>query len=200
MITSPLVLLAAAAIWALLTWRLWATRRWLSFYITGALGFVLLAISFMRTLGLDALVESVQASQVVVLGGFIGLELEHLGTSGLAILNHTGWAVFDIGIECSALLEMFAFTGLVAFYPAFRAKRKGLTIAIGMAATWVVNLLRIMLIVGIINALGTAWVFPAHAVFGRIFFFVATIAVYWFLVTRPTISVVAADLREAGNG
>jgi len=197
MIASPYILALFAGAWALLTWRLWNTRRWLVYYITGALGFVLIAISVLRTFGLDASVEYVQARQVIALAGFIGIELSHLGASGLAIPNHTGWAIFDIGIECSALLETFAFTALVAFYPAFRRGHKVRLIALGVAATWIVNLLRILLIVGIINALGTSWVYPAHAVFGRLFFFVTTIAIYWYLITRPTIAVVSGNLEEA---
>ena len=122
-----------------------------------------------------------------------------LGRSGLAIPNHTGWAVFDIGIECSALLETFAFAGLVGFYPAFAKGRKTLTVGAGAVATWVINLLRILLIVAIINAFGTDWVYAAHAVFGRIFFFAATVALYWYLVTRPTIRIVSADLLEAAD-
>ncbi|MHB1342392.1 MAG: hypothetical protein ACYC77_04520 [Coriobacteriia bacterium] len=195
MITTPAVLLLAALVWAGLTVMLWRTRRWLAFYLTGAFGFVLLTISAMRSFGLDAGIESIEAAQVAWMARVVSINVSQLGGSGLAIPNHTGWAVFDIGIECSALLETFAFAGLVGFYPAFASQRKAATIAIGMAATWVINLLRILLIVGIINALGTSWVFPAHAVFGRIFFFVATVALYWYLVTRPTIDVVSGRLE-----
>ncbi|MBU4557351.1 MAG: hypothetical protein KJ747_10820 [Actinobacteria bacterium] len=194
MITSVWILVVLTALWAGLTFSLWRGRRWLAFYLTGAFGFVLLAISFMRSLGMDATVEALQAQQVVALATRIGLGLEVLGASGLAIPNHTGWAVFDIGIECSALLEMFAFTGLVMFYPAFSRGRKAGTIGLGVVATWIINLLRILLIVAIINQFGTGWVFPAHAVFGRVFFFAATIAIYWYLVTRPTITIVGAQL------
>lgn len=197
MIASPITLILAGVIWAALTFSLWRSRRWLAFYITGAFGFVLLGISIARSFGFDASVEALQARQVTALAHSIGISIGVLGGSGLAIPNHTGWAVFDIGIECSALLETFAFAGLVGFYPAFSRQRKALTVGAGAAATWAINLLRILLIVGIINAFGTDWVYAAHAVFGRIFFFAATIALYWYLVTRPTIRVVSADLAEA---
>jgi len=196
-IASPIVLLVAGLMWAGLTASLWRSRRWLAFYITGAFGLVLLALSILRSFGLDATVEAWQAVQVTGLARVLGIKIGVLGGSGLAIPNHTGWAVFDIGIECSALLETFAFVGLVAFYPAFANGRKALTIGLGAAATWMINLLRILLIVSIINSFGTDWVYAAHAVFGRVFFFAATIALYWYLITRPTIRIVSADLREA---
>lgn len=197
MILSPWALGAAVVVWALVTLWLWRSRRWLSFYMTGAFGFVLLALSVARTFGLDTAVEALQARQVTALAGAIGMRLGILAGSGLAIPSSSGWAVFDIGIECSALLETFAFVGLTVFYPAFSPARKGLTMAVGAVATWVVNILRILLIIGIIESLGTGWVYAAHAVFGRIFFFAATIAIYWYLVTRPTIRVVSGGLSEA---
>ncbi|TDB37754.1 MAG: hypothetical protein D9V44_06755 [Actinobacteria bacterium] len=194
MLASPPALAVAALVWALLTFSLWRSRRWLAFYITGAFGFVLIVLSVLRTMGVDATVEALQARQVTTLAGLLGIRLSVLGGSGLAIPNNAGWAVFDIGIECSALLEILAFSGLVGFYPAFSASRKSATLAAGAAATWIINILRILLIVWIINVFGTGWVYSAHAVFGRVFFFAATIAIYWYLVTRPTVRIVSAGL------
>ena len=44
-----------------------------------------------------------------------------------------------------------------------------------MTATYIINLLRILIIVGMIAPLGTDWVFIAHAVVGRVFFFVGIV-------------------------
>ena len=195
MITSPLLLIALTVTWAALTFSLWRSRRWLVFYLTGAFGFVLLVISFLRTLGIDAAIEAIEVRQVVAMANALGIGVGALGSTGIGIPNHTGWAVFDVGIECSGLLELLAFVGLVWFYPAFSAARKTSTLLIGAVATWIINLFRILLIVAIINSMGTSWVFAAHAVFGRVFFFVATVALYWYLVTRPTISIVGARLE-----
>lgn len=194
MIAHPLLLVVLTIVWAVLTFSLWRSRRWLVFYLTGAFGFVLLVISFLRTLGIDAAVEAIEVRQVVAMAHACGIGVGSLGATGIAIPNSAGWAVFDVGIECSGLLELLAFVGLVWFYPAFSVARKTSTLAIGVLATWIINLLRILLIVAIINSMGTSWVFPAHAVFGRVFFFVATVALYWYLVTRPTISIVGARL------
>jgi exosortase family protein XrtG len=195
MIANPILLLVLTLAWAALTFSLWRSRRWLVFYLTGAFGLVILVISFLRTLGIDAVIEAIEVRQVVAMANAVGIGVGSLGSTGIAIPNHTGWAVFDVGIECSGMLELLAFVGLVWFYPAFSVARKASTLAIGAMATWIINLLRILLIVAIINMMGTSWVFPAHAVFGRVFFFVATVALYWYLVTRPTISIVGARLE-----
>lgn len=181
-------------LWAVLTVMLWRTRRWLVFYITGAFGFTLLVVYGASILGLDTAIEAIEATQVAAMAGALGIRLDVLGQTGLAIPNHTGWAVFDIGIECSAIIEMAAAVGLIAFYPAFSRGRRVITAGIGVSATYVLNLLRILLIASIINGMGTGWVFVAHAVFGRVFFFIGTVIIYWYLLTRPTMGVVRADL------
>lgn len=184
-------------LWAVTTVYLWRSRRWLVFYITGAFGLVLLTVYGASLLGLEHALEALEATQVTAMAGFLGLRLDVLGQTGLAIPNHTGWAVFDIGIECSAIIEMSAVLGLVGFYPAFSRGRKVITAVVGLAATYIINLFRILLIVAIINGAGTDWVFAAHAVFGRVFFFVGTVAVYWYLLTRPTMGVVNRQLKPA---
>lgn len=200
MIVHPLVAALITLIWVLVTVWLRSRRRWLSYYITAGLGFVLVALTIVRSLGIDAVVEGIEAVQVVAIARTVGLGLGTFGGSTLTIPTESGWAVFDIGIECSGLLEMFVFTSLVGFYPAFSAKRRVATIAVGVVATWIINIARILLIIAIISAMGVDWVYAAHAVFGRVFFFAATVVTYWYLVTRPTVSIVAADLSEAADG
>jgi exosortase family protein XrtG len=186
-----------AIVWAAALWRLRRKRRWLSFYGLGSLGTVLLALFLAQATGLDTLLESVQAGHVAWLAALLHMNIAALPPSALAIQNHVGWGVFDIVIECSALLEMAALVGLVGFYPAFGRGRKTAIIASGLAATYVINVARILLIVGMIASLGTGWVFVAHAVVGRIFFFTGIVVVYWLLVTMPTVRAVSRRLEAA---
>jgi exosortase family protein XrtG len=188
--------LVAVIVWAALTISLHRLRRWLLFYLIGAFGFVLLIAYGAGALDIDTLIESVEATQVAAIAGLLGIGVEVVEATGLAIPNHTGWAVFDIGLECSAILEMAAIVGLTAFYPAFRPGKRALFGVTGMVLTYVINIGRILLIVAIINAFGTDWVFAAHAVFGRVFFFIGTVALYWYLMTRPTIGFTRKRIEE----
>lgn len=200
MTAAPVLYFALVLVWAAVTYLLWRRRRWLLYYLVGALGFILLVVYGASAYGLEKLVESMEAAQVAAVGKYIGVHLSVLGGSGLAIPNHTGWAVFDIGIECSAILEISAILGLIGLYPRLSPQRRAFSLAVGLAATYVLNLMRILLIVWIINSFGTGWVFPAHAVFGRMFFFAGTVLLYWYLVTRPTVGVVHDQLEPAGAG
>jgi exosortase family protein XrtG len=197
MSTTAMFGILAFPLWIIVLWRLWAGRRWLPFYLLGALGVVLFVVLGATITGLDVVLQATEAGQVAALAERVGLKLVVLGSNGLAIRNHTGWGVFDIGVECSGLLEMAAMAGLVLFYPAvYSPLRKAVIVLVGTLATYLFNLLRILLIVQIVNAMGADWVFPAHAVFGRFFFFLTTIALYWWLVTRPTVRHIGRELTE----
>jgi exosortase family protein XrtG len=195
---SPIVTLIAFPVWVVVVATLWRARRWLPFYIVGALGGVIFTVLLASFTGLSGRLEALEASQVAPLAKLLGLTLVTLGSNGIAIKNHVGWGVFDIGVECSGLMEMAAMASLVVFYPAvFTPARKVLVVGVGTVFTYLFNLLRILLIVGIVATFGTDWVFPAHAVFGRLLFFVLTIALYWRLVTLPTVAHIGRALEPS---
>ncbi len=192
-------ILAAGALWLALTLYLRSRRKWLRMYLLGAFGFVMFVLFFSQALGWDAKLEAIEARQAAAIAQWLTLHIELLGSSGLAIKNHVGWGVFDIGVECSALLEIAAFVGLTLFYPAFRSGRRLGTAAVGAAATYAINLARILIIIAMISALGTSWVFIAHAVVGRVFFFTGIVVVFWYLMTRPTVAVVSAKIDPSAE-
>lgn len=197
-VTLPVFAIWVVA-WAGLTYWLRRRRYWLAFYGVGALGFTLLVTFGSKAFGLATAFQALQARQVATLASAVGMNVQPLGGADLAIGGGMGWSVFFVGLECSGLLESAVFCGLVGFYPAFSAKRRVVTVAGGLAATYVINVARIILIVAILSAMGTSWVFAAHAVLGRLFFFTATVAVYWYLVTQPTIEHVSERFGEAGD-
>jgi exosortase family protein XrtG len=198
-----LTLLATVAlVWAFLTLIFWRRRFWLAFYMTGAFGFVLLAVSLAQLMGWDALVEAVEAGHVVRVCGALHIPMRGMGSAGLAIPTVDGWSLFNIGIECSALLETSVFFGLVGFYPGFTGRRKSVVMSIGLAATYLMNLARIVLIVVIVSWYGVGSAFIAHAVVGRVFFLTAVVVLYYYLITRPTVGLVGSRInhdREAAS-
>lgn len=193
-VNPTLLLILAAAAWGATTWWLHARRAWLPFYVTGALGFTLIIIFGAQLAGAGDALEAIEAGQVALIATAGGLSVQQMGGTGLAVGTANGWSIYDVGIECAALIETAAFAGLIGFYPAFSPRRKALTILAGAAATYVINILRILLIVTVVATMGDSWAFAAHAVFGRLFFFVLTIAVYWRLVTLPTMHIVSGRL------
>ncbi|MCK4776961.1 MAG: archaeosortase/exosortase family protein [Actinomycetia bacterium] len=117
-------------------------------------------------------------------------------SKGFVVVSHSdGWSLLKIGIECSALLEIAVFIGLLLFYPAFTWRRKSLYLVLGVTGTYIVNLFRLMLIVAIITFWGRGAIFPAHAIFGRGFFFILIVIIYWFIITKPTLNLLNKEVK-----
>lgn len=188
--------LLGAAAWFFLTRALRKMRRWLPYYLVGSFGFVILTAVGAALFDVDTAVESVEAIQSAALSNALGISVYAVNATGLAIPAGGGWAIFDITLECSAILEMATIVALLCFYPGSSPLARAGKAALGVVVTYIVNLARIMIIVAVIAWQGTSWVFVAHAVIGRVFFLTATIALYWFIITRPTMSITRKRLTE----
>jgi len=70
-------------------------------------------------------------------------------------------------------------------------------LSIGLVATAIANIIRVLIIVGMAHSIGRGAIFLAHAVVGRLFFFACVIGLFWYIVTRPTVEEVAKMVRES---
>lgn len=193
---TVVAVMAATTVWVAILAALWRARRWLLFYLSGSLGLVILTVVVARITTLNQALEALEARQTAFLAALLGQRITVLGMNGLAIENPYGWGIFDVGIECSGLLEMATIAGLVLFYPSvFDARKRAAFTIVGVVVTYLINLARILVIVLVVSRFGTESVFFAHAILGRIFFFIATVALYWWIVTLVTLRHVEADLR-----
>ena len=125
----------------------------------------------------------------------IGGGLQIVGDGGLVVPDPTGWSILQIGIECSALIEMAIFTGLMLFYPRLPAPERLGRMAVGVAATILINLVRLAVITLMVATFGKPIVPWAHAVVGRLVFFAGILFLYWRMLTLPTLTMVRRELE-----
>jgi exosortase family protein XrtG len=142
---------------------------------------------------------TLESSLMAWLGGSVGLRLGTLEPALIVIPDPMGWSVLQIGVECSALIEVSVFAGLMIFYPRFRPADRLARLATGVGATFLINLARLAVIVLMVVMLGKPAVPWAHALVGRLVFFVGILAVYWKLLTLPTLGLVRRDLEVSGR-
>jgi len=167
-------------------------RMWLPYYVTAAAGFTLLFLTAARGTVVEQLLESVTAQHAHDIAATLGIPtLVFKNAPGtllvLVVVGRVGWTVIEVGIECSGLLELAAFAGLLLFYPGLGGLRRGWLLAVGLAATYVVNILRLLLIISFLHWGGKNVIFLAHTVIGRGVFFILIVAVYWFIFTRAAL-------------
>ncbi|HPR42083.1 MAG TPA: archaeosortase/exosortase family protein [Candidatus Methanofastidiosa archaeon] len=182
-------------LWEIAVIFLYKKRQWLLYYLIAAFGLTFLIILVTQHIGFDTLLSEIEVGQTSTLLNWVNIDAYSQGVN-LMIPTQEGWAVLICTLECSALMELAVFFSLLLFYFKFSAARKVLSIVIGLLVTYVANILRLFTISVVANRFGEDYVFMAHTVVGRLLFFGFVLVIYWFLVTRPTISYVGKSLIE----
>jgi exosortase family protein XrtG len=170
-------------------------RWWLSFYLTGAVSFMSFMIAFFMISGLDVKIMGIEAQNIATLSTAIGIPATFLPPNAFLFEDPTGWTIFGIGFECSSIIEISVLIGLLLLYPGYGWKRKTKYAIIGTIATYCANLIRMMSIVYIVNIFGKSYLYFAHAIVGKLIFFLFIIILYWYLLTRPTIGIIRDNIK-----
>lgn len=171
-------------------------RQWLLYYLVGAFGLTMLIALPVEYLKWDYYLIAVESFHANLLGSLIGISSDLLEHGRILLQTNSGSSILQIGIECSGVLEAGVLIGLVSFYPVFRPRSKVLKIAFGLAVTYLINILRLLIIIVVVAKFGTGYIFIAHAVIARLFFFSLAIALYWYILTKPTLKVVGEATKE----
>ncbi len=182
--------------YALIIWELKRRRLWLLYYALSVFGLAFFLVLLARDFGFERWLGFWEMNQVSFLARLLNLPLKVVNYGSLVIKNPEGWVLLSIGLECSALLELSIFVGLILFYPAFKFYRKVVYLLAGLVGTYLINLLRILLIVALIATYGSGVVFVAHAIVGRLFFFAAVVVLYWYFITFPTLGFLQKEVEK----
>ncbi|MGE5373308.1 MAG: hypothetical protein ACM3QZ_15150 [Solirubrobacterales bacterium] len=190
-----------AVLWAVSVFYMWKRKIWLLYYIIGAVGFALLAITLMR----GTVMEFTLARGTTM--------ILHRLLSGMAIPSYlfeqapqtilvligldNGWTTINIDIECSGLLEACVLSGLILFYPGYAFKRTVYYTALGLAMLYLANIIRMITIIAVMDVGGRELIYVSHTLIGRLVFFVLMIAIYWFVLTGPSLRIIRDKVKDA---
>jgi len=175
-------------------------KRWYLFaYIWAAFGFAFVFIHLSLLQEWNMALAALEASHTEMIMAPLGLTLTFLDDVTLLVPDPTGWSSLRFSIECSTLIELSVFSGLVLFYPRFTLRRRWSYLALGVIGTYLLNLLRVVVIVVLIHIWGKPMVPVAHAVIGRLVYFAGVIALYWFILTKPTLAMVRRSIEVSGR-
>jgi len=193
---------AAAVVWAIVVVFFRYYRIWLFYYATASVGLAFLLIfGGSKIIPLQTWLEAAAAYHTHHLGQWLGVPTRIFeaapGNILVAIVvQEPGWTALQVGVECSALLEASVLLGLLLFYPGWPwPKRVGL-ISLGLAVTYIANIIRLLFIVLTVHWLGKQSIFIAHTIVGRLIFFVLVAGIYWYALTRPTIRALGQRLQQ----
>jgi exosortase family protein XrtG len=188
--------------WVALLAFLRSGRIWLPYYLVGAVGFAVGLVLLGRgPIPLELALAGWTAEGAHLVTNAIGIPTRVFPSAVGAVLvlvvrQPIGWTMVTVGVECSGLLEGATVAGLTLFYPLWGPGRRLGMVAVGLAATAVANVIRVVVIIATLHWGGKDALFVAHSLIGRVLFFAFVVVIYWFVVTRPTIGFLARRQRE----
>ena len=189
------------ALWMLVVAFFRLNRIWLPYYIVGSVGLAFIIIFVGRATGLEAALQIFVAAGVHAASLAIGLPTEIFQSAPgsilvLVISQDIGWTMLQVTIESSGLLETGVISGMLLFYPGWGGrKRIWFTIA-AIVLTYFSNVIRLMVIVVTLHYMGKSSLLISHTIIGRAVFFALVVAIYWFLMTRPTLRTVKHKIDD----
>ena len=102
----------------------------------------------------------------------------------IIFINHNDAAIsLFIDYECSGVIEIFVVLAVILFFPLFKWKDKIIYSIIGIGFTMMANIVRLLVVTGIIYRYGNNAYYLAHSVVGRIIFYVLTLFLYFYLLS-----------------
>lgn len=185
-------------IWLILILVFRRHRQWLLYYLVAAFGCTLQLVFLAEYFGFDQISVNIASFHVNLISKnifHIPMELMSNGRFQLMLTNG-GSSILKLGIECSAILESSILIGLLLFYPLFSLRQRCLRVIFGLVVTYVINIFRLMIIVLMAYKFGPDYIFLAHAGVARIFFFLAELMLYWYLITKPTVKSVGVAIKD----
>lgn len=156
------------------------------YYIFGSVGFFVFAMIIIEPFIVGPLQKAVAAS-AGLFGELTGIYDSYFQQGILFIESGMESLSLYIDFECSGVIEILAFLALLWFFPVYEIHERVVVSIIGIFAIYIANVARIFLICLLIHWFGNNMYFFAHTIFARIFFYVCTVILYFYVFTKPQI-------------
>lgn len=155
-------------------------------YILGALGMFLIGMVVLSDYLIMPLARIV-AAMAGLIGNFTDSFIAYFKYGIIFITADTGSMTLQIDLECSGVIEMLAFLSLLVFFRVYSVYERIIVGVLGTVYIMVCNALRITLICEAVHMWGIDAYYVSHTFIGRIFFYILTIILYFYVFTKPQI-------------
>lgn len=153
-------------------------------FIWGALGVFILAMVFVRPVVTQPLAQCV-AALAGIAGSLTDTFAAYFRYGIIYVPAADSSITLQVDMECSGVIETFAFIALLAFFDVYKRPEKLAVGVVGVLGILVANALRIILICEIVHFCGVDAYGLAHTFVGRLFFYALTILLYFYVFTKP---------------
>lgn len=183
---NPIFLIVVIALWLYLLNVL--NRAKLNFwrYLCGSMGLFVILLMTLKDILIVPMAQCV-AAMAGVIGNITGTFTPYLKYGIIFIDNVMGSMTLQIDLECSGIIEIMAFISLLVFFRVYTIYERIIVGVLGTAFIMVCNALRITLICEAVHFFGNGAYYVSHTFVGRIFFYVLTVILYFYVFTKPHI-------------
>lgn len=182
----PLIFIVAVVVWLFILHVLKKAQLRFWRFVWGAIGLFLLLMVFVRPYITMPLSQAVTAIAGVV-GSLTGT-FEAFFKYAIIYVQASGSSItLQIDMECSGVIEIMAFVSLLAFYDVYDRYEKAIVGVGSCLLIMLFNALRIIIICEIVHFCGVDAYSIAHTYIGRIFFYVLTVLMYFYVFTKPQV-------------
>lgn len=155
-------------------------------FLCGSVGMFILMMIVLQPILTVPLSKMVTAA-TGILGDISGVFEAYYQYSLIFIESGTSAISMYIDYECSGIIEIFAFTSLLWFFPLYSIFEKVAVNILGIMMIFLSNIVRLFLICLLVYFFGDKIYYFAHAIFGRIIFYALSVVLYFNVFTKAQI-------------
>ena len=155
-------------------------------FALGSAGLFIFMMVYLRPVVIQPLAQVIAAIAGIP-GGIFDLYTAYFKYGIIFVQSAEGAISLMIDFECSGVIEIIAFISLLLFYDVYTRMEKVIVSLVGISSLILANAVRITIICIIIHFMGVSAYYVAHAFIGRIIFYAFSVALYFYVFTKPQI-------------
>ena len=184
--TKILLFVVLTAIWVINLRIFYKIKNQAAFITLGMLGSFILMMVFIRPVATMPLARIV-AAVAGFFGRITGIFNAFFKYGIIFVNTPTGSITLQIDFECSGIIEIMVYIAILAFYRVYTVAERAILSAVGFIYIILANSLRIIIIATMIHFGGESMYYIAHTYIGRIFFYAATVVLYFYVFTKSQV-------------
>ena len=181
----PAVIVGLVA-WSYSIFVLWRAKLTFFKFLVGSVGMFVLLMLLLQPI-LTAPLSNAVAAVTGLIGEWTGAFYSYYQYSLVFIRHGADSISLYVDYECSGIIEIFAFSSLLWFFPLYSIVEKLVVNIIGIIWIFLSNIIRMTSICLLVYFFGNDIFFFAHAIFGRIIFYTLSIILFFYVFTRAQI-------------
>ncbi len=181
----PAVIVGILA-WSYAIYVLWRAKLTFFKFLVGSVGMFILMMLLLQPI-LTAPLSKAVAAVTGLIGDWTGAFYSYYQYSLVFIRHGADSISLYVDYECSGIIEIFAFSSLLWFFPLYSTVEKLVVNIIGIIWIFLSNIIRMTSICLLVYFFGNDIFFFAHAIFGRIIFYLLSIILFFYVFTRAQI-------------